>query len=105
MLEINRGPASMTPPILSAARMLPSARRVFGLVGALLAMAASAARAESRPERITVEPAEIRLEGAADRQQVAITGHFADGSVRDLTDQALLAVEPSGLAAVARSGV
>jgi hypothetical protein len=56
------------------------------------------------PERIAVEPAEIVLIGAEARQQVAVTGVFADGSVRDLTGEARFAVE-SDVAAVSGSGV
>ena len=68
------------------------------LLGLLVASATTAARASVVPERLSVEPAEIRLDGGDARQQVAVTGHFADGSVRDLTAEARFAVEPAGVA-------
>jgi hypothetical protein len=35
--------------------------------------------------RLTLEPAEVVLAGRGARQQFLVTGHYADGSVRDLT--------------------
>src|ERR687890_452650 len=75
------------------------------LLGLLIASATTAARASAVPERLTVEPGEIRLDGGDARQQVAVTGHFADGSVRDLTAEASFAVEPDGVARPSKAGV
>jgi hypothetical protein len=75
------------------------------LAVALVACVASPASAAGPPVRISVEPATVRLVGAEARQQVAVTGHFADGSVRDLTAEARFAIVPEALAAASRSGV
>ena len=75
------------------------------VLGLLVASGTTAARASALPERLSVEPAEIRLDGGGSRQQVAVTGHFADGSVRDLTAEASFAVEPSGMARASETGV
>jgi len=71
----------------------------------VLALWPPMARAEPAFQGISVNPPEIRLEGAQGRQQVAVTGHFADGSERDLTAEARYAIEPAGLAVVFASGV
>src|SRR5262245_5772330 len=69
--------------------------RVPALVVLLICAAATRAgeRTESRPElvRLTLEPAEVVLTGAGARQQLLVTGHYADGSVRDLTAAASFA--------------
>ncbi|MFI5460528.1 MAG: DUF1549 domain-containing protein, partial [Isosphaerales bacterium] len=65
----------------------------------------SAAAAQGVPDRIEVEPSVVRLAGAEGRQQIAITGRFTDGSCRDLTAEAHLAVEPAEVAMVSPSGV
>ena len=75
------------------------------LLGLLVASGTTAARASAVPERLSVEPGEIRLDGGDARQQVAVTGHFADGSVRDLTAEASFAVEPTGMARASKTGV
>jgi hypothetical protein len=67
--------------------------------------AASATASAVPPERISVEPATIALSGAGARQQVAVTGHYADGSVRDLTGDSRFTVVPQGLAGVTPGGV
>jgi hypothetical protein len=49
---------------------------------------ASAAGQTTRPPalvRLSVEPADVVLSGAGARQQLLVTGHYADGSRRDLT--------------------
>src|SRR5688572_22198955 len=95
-------PAPMTLPKLPRGRIAPYVRV---LAWSLLAPGAMTTLADSGPDRIGVEPAAIRLGGAAARQQVAVTGHYADGSVRDLTAEARFAVEPSGVLAVSAGGV
>ncbi len=61
--------------------------------------------AEAAVARIEVVPADLILNGARGRQQVAVTGIDADGSVRDLTAAARFTIDPPGLARVSRSGV
>jgi hypothetical protein len=41
-----------------------------------------------KPVKLTLEPARVVLRGAGARQQLLVTGHYADGSVRDLTHAA-----------------
>jgi hypothetical protein len=55
--------------------------------------------------RISATPTTIELVGSQARQQVAVTGHFADGSVRDLTSEARFAVSPPGLVDASVTGV
>jgi Protein of unknown function (DUF1549)/Protein of unknown function (DUF1553) len=76
-----------------------------GLLCAWFSIGATAAETNSVPERLLIEPPLVRLDGAQARQQIAVTGHFADGSVRDLTADAQFAVELEGVAAVSPSGV
>jgi hypothetical protein len=57
------------------------------------------------PVRISVIPAAIELDGSQARQQVAVTGHYADGSVRDLTPTAQVSVFPVGLGYASLAGV
>src|SRR5438128_1022578 len=38
-----------------------------------------------KPIKLTLEPANVVLTGKGARQQLLVTGHYADGSVRDLT--------------------
>ncbi|SIO62073.1 Protein of unknown function [Singulisphaera sp. GP187] len=71
----------------------------------LVGLVASTALAESPPSRIRVEPSQIELSGSQARQQVAVTGEFADGTIRDLTHSADYQVEPPSLAQVTPSGV
>ena len=76
------------------------------LSGIALAVAASSsARAALPAERIEVIPAEVVLHGTGSRQQVAVSGFEADGSVRDVTPRSRFSVEPPGLAEVSPSGV
>src|SRR5688572_26603366 len=81
------------------------ARLRRALLGLLIASGTTTARASSVPERLSVEPGEIRLDGGDARQQGAVTGHFADGSVRDLPAEASFAVEPTGIARASITGV
>jgi hypothetical protein len=60
--------------------------------------------AEPTPVRLTIEPAETVLNGRRASAQLIATGHYTDGSTRDLThradwssaDEARVAVEPGG---------
>ncbi len=40
---------------------------------------------EAQLERIEVYPAEVQLTGVREQAQLVVTGHFADGSIQDLT--------------------
>ncbi|MEO6808344.1 MAG: DUF1549 domain-containing protein, partial [Isosphaeraceae bacterium] len=80
-------------------------RIVSACVVVLAAFNANHALAAQPPVRISVEPGEISLNGAEARQQVAVTGHFADSSVRDLTGEARFTIEPGEVARVSGSGV
>ena len=79
----------MLPPDLVPARTrFPDRARLALapiLAGWLLLAGAVEAGAGVAPERIGVEPASIELiaNGGRARQQVAVTGYYADGSVRD----------------------
>jgi hypothetical protein len=62
--------------------------------------------AETVPERISVFPAEVRLDGAGSRQQLAVTGHDSGGSLRDLTTSARFVIlDQPAPAVVSPSGV
>ncbi len=50
------------------------------------------------PLRLTIEPAQLILEGSHARQQVAVSGYFDDGSVRDLTAGVTFAVQDASVA-------
>ncbi|HEV3167152.1 MAG TPA: DUF1549 and DUF1553 domain-containing protein [Isosphaeraceae bacterium] len=78
---------------------------VYTLIAGLCAVLPTESWAESVPDRIQLEPGAIRLEGARARQQVAVTGHFADGSVCDLTAAARFTIEPEPVANVSPTGV
>ncbi|MBX6315840.1 MAG: DUF1549 domain-containing protein, partial [Isosphaeraceae bacterium] len=86
--------------------MVPAmVRHTRSLLGVLVALAPIVSRAAEGPERISVEPSEVRLLGAEARQQLAVTGLDADGSIRDLTADARFTVEPAGLALASPTGV
>ena len=55
--------------------------------------------------RLTVEPAAVALSGLDARQQLAVTLHRADGTLRDVTRTCQLVVEPPGLARITTHGV
>ncbi len=57
------------------------------------------------PARISLAPTTIELVGGRARQQVAVTGHYDDGSVRDLTYESRFAVVPPGVADASPTGV
>src|SRR5258708_3161071 len=78
----------------------------------LTLLSACAGAAESTPVRLTIEPGATVLVGRRSTAQFLATGHFADGSVRDLTHEAtwtctepgVLSVEPGGFARPRRDG-
>ncbi len=88
-----------------------SGRLPLGALGLILlaALGPGSARAQgpgaSVPERLSLEPSTVALRGGSDRQQIAVTGHSADGGVRDLTAEARFAIEPPDVAAVSAAGV
>ena len=71
----------------------------------LLLLISRAAIAGETPERISVEPSSIVLDGHSSRRQVAVTGQFADGSIRDLTTSARFSVDRPEVAASSAFGV
>jgi hypothetical protein len=113
-------PAGHHPRSLRPAIFLPA------LLGACLAwafptaslQAAPPATAEERaavigePTSLLVQPATVTLQGPRSRQQIVITGRYADGSVRDLTalcritcqDAALVGLEDGGFLSPKKNG-
>ncbi len=75
------------------------------IVLAGLALASVALAAAPHPVAITAEPPVVVLDGQRARQQIAVTGRFSDGSVRDLTATARFTVSPPEIAAVNAHGV
>ncbi|HMF29579.1 MAG TPA: DUF1549 domain-containing protein, partial [Candidatus Cybelea sp.] len=70
-------------------------RRLWLIVGMwLLTLPLSAQESSHHEKRIRLEitPSSIQLDGADARQQVIVTGHYADGSTRDLTHVATLQI-------------
>src|SRR5437879_5367560 len=91
----------MTPPRPTRSPGLAA----LSLILVLAILSPLPAGAASPPIRITVEPAEIALEGTRARQQVAVTGHFGDGSVRDLSGEARFQLDRIDVASVSANGV
>jgi hypothetical protein len=90
----------------NCAVILDRARTALASIVSLLLLTTTASAGPSAaPDRIGVEPASIELTGKGARQQVAVTGFYADGSIRDLTAQARYAVVMPTLASVTASGV
>src|SRR3954449_3218079 len=87
-----KGLTPMTPLCLLPGRgLVCHGFRTLGLLiltWVLMALSVVEVRAGAALERLSVAPSEIALIGGRARQQVAVTGHFADGSVRDLTGEA-----------------
>ena len=63
---------------------------VLVLVGAMMLQAVPALAADAQLERIEVYPAEVRLAGVREQAQLIVTGHYADGSIQDLTRAAAI---------------
>ena len=76
--------------------------RPAGTVVGLVAFVCCAAQAAVR---IETTPAELVLSGERSRQQLAVSGRGADGSLRDLTPVARFTVEPPDVARVSATGV
>ncbi|MCS7270978.1 MAG: DUF1549 domain-containing protein, partial [Gemmataceae bacterium] len=53
-----------------------------------------------QPIRLAVQPEAVSLQGRHAAAQVLVTGHYSDGSVRDLTHLAAARVEPSDVVTV-----
>ncbi|QDV33738.1 DUF1549 and DUF1553 domain-containing protein [Tautonia plasticadhaerens] len=99
-------------------RPSPTARRTPPLALALAAALAplplspAVVLGGETPALLTVEPAEVRLDGSRDEAQLIVTGYFDDGSVRDLTAVAeftspgapVVEVYPGGLIRPASAG-
>jgi hypothetical protein len=81
---------------------IASIARLVLVIGLVPASTASAAPVL---DRIEATPAEVALTGARARQQLAVSGFAADGSVRDFTARANFSVEPADLARVSAWGV
>src|SRR6476619_7414447 len=62
--------------------------------------AAERAAVAGQPTAIEVAPGSVTLAGTHDARQLVVTGKYADGTVRDLTAVADVAVEPSGVVEV-----
>src|SRR5262245_39330440 len=54
---------------------------------------------------ISIAPGSISLQGRRTRQAVLVTGKYADGSLRDLTERAKLVVGPAKVAALVEGAV
>jgi hypothetical protein len=57
---------------------------------------AGPAQKAEQPVKVTLEPANVVLSGRNARQQLLVTGHYADGSVRDLTHAASFQLDGTG---------
>jgi hypothetical protein len=65
---------------------------------------AARARLIGKPAALAVEPARVVLKGPRSFQQVIVTGHYADGTVRDLTPFCDLAIEGPDIAQTEAGG-
>ena len=65
-------------------------KTVLVLVGAMMLQAVPTLAADAQLERIEVYPAEVRLAGVREQAQLIVTGHYADGSIQDLTRAATI---------------
>ncbi len=74
------------------------------LAATLLAGCGLAAAADPKLVSLRLEPAECTLHGKKASQQFVVTGRFADGRERDVTDQARFALTNSRLARADQSG-
>src|SRR5688500_2368342 len=92
-------------------RMRPHGRFLLGLVAVSLVAASPAisSRAEEgglepinvgTPARIEVFPAAVKLVGPRSRMQLVVTGHYADGTLQDLTRAAQFATNNAAIVTV-----
>src|SRR5262245_57226664 len=72
--------------------------------GAPPADPAGVARVVGQPAALVVQPEAVSLVGLRARQQVVVSGRYADGSVRDLTPFCAMSVEPADVAAAEPGG-
>jgi hypothetical protein len=77
---------------------------VSPLAAALPTDASAVAQLIGQPLSLTVEPQAITLTGPRDRQQIVVTGRYADGSMRDLTPFCDLSFETADVAQAESSG-
>ena len=92
----------MTDRPISTARPSLWLLLVFGLV--LFGTCFEVKASDEAPLRLTIEPSEIRLDGARSEAQVIITGYFADGSVRDLSAEAEMRTEGTPVVRIESGG-
>ncbi|MDW7995265.1 MAG: DUF1553 domain-containing protein [Gemmatales bacterium] len=57
------------------------------------------------PSRLVILPSEVVLRHGRDRQQLVVTGEYAQGAVRDLTRAVRYQIEPTNLARISDTGV
>src|SRR5262245_35030969 len=58
-----------------------------------------------QPSAIVVQPSAVELVGPRARQQLVVTGKYADGSTRDLTQACLISSASPAVATVAPNGL
>jgi hypothetical protein len=90
---------------------MPQPIRTVALIALVLATLAISAVASARPARLDVEPSTFLLRGSDARQQLVVTAHYDDGSVRDVTreahysaDSGLISITPTGVAIPTKDG-
>ena len=79
-------------------------KTVLALVGAMMLQAGPALAADAQLERIEVYPAEVRLAGVREQAQLIVTGHYADGSIQDLTRAAAISTANAEVVTVQGTG-
>src|SRR5918994_4563480 len=76
-------------------------QQILRAISILAAYGALIASAEANDlARIEVFPASLKLVGPRSRMQLVVTGHYADGSVRDLTRDSQFATTAADVVAV-----
>jgi hypothetical protein len=82
-------------------------RPAHGAIWSLLAFWLAPAllfAAESTPDRISIDPPRTVLDGRRSSAQLIVTGHYADGTLRDLTHQSTWASSNPAIVIVDRGG-
>src|SRR5262249_24422447 len=98
------------PPLRPRSRAYTSLAAGLLLLASSPALASAPADAATRaavlgtPADLQVQPASITLSGPRARQQVVVTGRYADGSVRDLTAFCELSCDSADLAGIEAVG-
>src|SRR4051794_350035 len=98
------GRSAFPPGARTLAAALLTALAAGPARGAPPADPGAAARAVGQPAALLVQPEAVTLVGPRARQQVVVTGRYADGSVRDLTPFCEVSVEPADVAAAEAGG-